>query len=270
MFGVVPKVLWNKVSPSDEANRVLLACNLLVISTPKGRVVVDTGMGDRWDDVNTQRYDLKPLVDHRAVLDSIGLQNNDVQHVVISHLHFDHAGGGIRLDDKGNLVPTFPKAKYHIQQGEWDLAHTTNARARGSYRNDDYDPLEASGNLDIINGDTEIVPGVWARVSGGHTSHHQVVMFESQGRKGVFFADIMPTKSHVQPPWVMGYDHFPLESCNIKNRYLKQAADEGWLVVFDHEPDTPWGQIEITGQKFNFVPLQKNCSIFDPAIGTKS
>jgi glyoxylase-like metal-dependent hydrolase (beta-lactamase superfamily II) len=269
MFGVVPKILWNKVSPADETNRVLLSCNLLVISTPKGRVLVDTGMGDRWDEVNTQRYELKPLVNHSAVLDSIGLSNNDVDHVVISHLHFDHAGGGVRVDEKGKLVPTFPKAKYHIQKGEWDLAHNANGRARGSYRSDDYDPLKESGHLNLINGDTEIVSGVWAKVTGGHTSHHQVVMIESQGHKAVFFADIMPTKSHVPPPWVMGYDHFPLESCNIKDRYLKQAVDGGWLVIFDHEPDIPWGQIEIVEQKFNFKPLPKNCSVFDAQLAAK-
>ena len=269
MFGVVPKVLWNKVSAADEANRILLACNLLVITTPAGRVLVETGMGDRWDEVNTQRYELKQLVDHRAVLDSIRVGNDEIDAVIISHLHFDHSGGAVRLQD-GKLVPTFPNAKYYVQKGEWHLAHNANARARGSYRADDYDPLQAHGNLAIIDGDTQIVPGVWAKVTGGHTSHHQVIMFESQGLKGVFFADIMPTRSHVQPPWVMGYDHFPLESCDVKNHYLRKVADEGWLVVFDHDPDIPWGQVEIVDQKFNFRPLPKNCAVFDPRLAAKT
>jgi glyoxylase-like metal-dependent hydrolase (beta-lactamase superfamily II) len=255
MFGVVPKTLWSRQSAADELNRVLLACNLLLIETPNARVLVETGMGDRWSEKEKERYEVKTLIDHSNALKQLGLSNQEIDAVVISHLHFDHAGGATRLVD-GQLVPTYPKAKYYVQRGEWELAHNANLRARASYRSDDFEPLMQHGCLELIDGDTEIVPGVWAKVTGGHTSHHQVVWFESQGKSGVYFADLMPTKCHVSPPWVMGYDHFPLESCDVKSQWLARATKERWLVVFDHEPAVPWGMVEVDSDgKFNFLPL---------------
>jgi glyoxylase-like metal-dependent hydrolase (beta-lactamase superfamily II) len=175
----------------------------------------------------------------------------------VSADNFDHAGGATRKVD-GNIVPTFRKAKYYAQRGEWDFAHNANARAKASYRPDDYEPLMQAGQLHLVEGDTEIVPGVWVRLTGGHTSHHQIITFESAGTKGVFFADIIPTRGHLTPPWVMGYDHYPLDSCDVKCKWLKQAADERWLVVFDHEPGVPWGHVQLKDGKFEFVPLPED------------
>lgn len=255
MFGVVPKTLWNKVSPADADNRIELMCNLLLIDTGKHKVLVETGMGDRWSEKEAQRYDLKPLVNSAHVLAGLGITNDEIDAVIISHLHFDHAGGACRLVD-GKVVPTFPKAKYYVQKGEWEFAYNANARAKASYRHDDYWPIKEHGQLVLIDGDTEVVPGVFCKITGGHTSHHQVVYFESQGKKGVYFADIIPTKSHLTPPWVMGYDHYPLASCDVKSKYLKLAAQEGWLVVFDHEVGIPWGRVSSCADgKFHFEPL---------------
>lgn len=255
MFGVVPKPVWDKVSPADQLNRVLLSCNLLLIETGKKRVLVETGMGDRWNDRDRDRYEVRSLVDHANVLASVGLKNEDVDAVIISHMHFDHIGGATRIVD-GKLVPTFPKAQYYMQQGEWEFAHNANARAKASYRPDDFEPIEQNGQLKLMNGDTEVVPGVWAKLTGGHTSHHQVITFESAGNKGIFFADIMPTKNHVTPPWVMGYDHYPLTSCDVKSKFLADAVKGNWLVVFDHELGVPWGHISVKAEnKFEFTPL---------------
>ena len=159
-------------------------------------------------------------------------------------------------EENGALVPTYPRAKYYVQKGEWELAHNDNARARGSYRLDDFEPLAQSKCLKLVNGNHEVVPGVSLSVTGGHTGHHQVVTFASEANRGIYFADIVPTKSHLAPPWVMGYDHFPLESCDVKSTLLKQAASEGWLVVFDHETGVPWGRLNLVdGAKFEFAPL---------------
>ena len=178
--------------------------------------------------------------------------SDQIDYVVISHLHFDHVGGAVRLED-GKLTPNFPRAKYIVQRGEWDFAFKANARAKASYRPDDFVPLARRAvNSLLVDGDHEVTPGVWVRVTGGHTSHHQVVVFESGGQKGVYFADIMPTKSHLSPPWVMGYDHFPLASCDVKSDYLARAAAENWLVVFDHEPGIPWGHVTL-GDKGKFA-----------------
>lgn len=255
MFGVVPKTLWNKVSPADELNRVLMACNLLFIDTGSKKVLVETGMGDRWSEKERERYDLTTLAKPAEMLTSIGIRNEDVDAVIISHLHFDHAGGATRLEG-GNLVPTFPNAKYYVQKGEWEFAHNANPRARASYRADDYEPLLANNQLVFMEGDTEVAPGVWAKLTGGHTTHHQIVYFESQNNKGVFFADLMPTKGHVMPPWVMGYDHYPLEACDEKSKWLASASKENWLVVFDHELDVPWGHVHLNAaNKYEFAPL---------------
>ncbi|PWT96428.1 MAG: MBL fold metallo-hydrolase [Candidatus Melainabacteria bacterium] len=270
MFGVVPKTLWEKVSPADELNRVPLACNLLLIETPHGRVLVETGMGIRWSEKEKERYALKPLIDGEAPLRSLGLSNEDIDFVIISHLHFDHCGGAVRLEN-GSLVPTYPKAKYYIQKGEWDLAHNANPRAKGSYRLDDFEPLAKAGCLTLIEGDSQVVPGVAVKVSGGHTGHHQVVTFSSGGERGVYFADIVPTRFHLPPPWVMGYDHFPLASCQIKSVLLETAHEEGWLVVFDHEMGVPWGRLRAAADKrFEFLALPEETLSFKLPVKSQS
>ncbi len=255
MYGVVPKTMWSKVASADESNRIQLTCNLLVIKTPAGNVLVETGMGERWTKEERERFCVETLVESKKMVQQAGLQNEEIDAVIISHLHFDHAGGAL-LYENGEFKPTFPNAKYYVQKGEWEFAQSTNTRARASYRREDFIALAELGVLELVDGDHEVLPGVFVKVTGGHTKHHQVVYFESKGNKGVYFADILPTKSHVQPPWVMGYDHFPLESCDVKSHFLNLAARENWLVVFDHEPDTAWGQVKIDERKkFQFEPL---------------
>jgi glyoxylase-like metal-dependent hydrolase (beta-lactamase superfamily II) len=252
---IIRESLWNKVAPADEANRIDLACNLLLIETPSGRVLVETGMGPRWSEKERERYDIRSLVDHTRALESIGLKNEDVDAIVISHMHFDHIGGAV-VERDGKLVPAYPKAKVYVQKGEYDLAKKVNARGRASYRAEDYEPLEHHGLLQFMHGPAEVVPGIRVHITGGHTSHHQVVTFESEGQKGVYFADIIPTKSHITPPWVMGYDHFPLDTCDVKDEWLTRAAYENWLVVFDHEIDVPWGHVQQTAEgKYIWKPL---------------
>ena len=254
MFGVVPKPLWEKVAPADSANRVALTCNLLLIDTGKHKVLVETGMGSRWTAKEIERYGLVPLVDDKEPLAPIEVKSEEIDAVIISHLHFDHAGGATCIRD-GNLVPTFPNARYYVQKGEWEFAHKANSRARASYRADDFEPLYTAAQVVLMDGDGEVVPGVRVHRTGGHTSHHQIVSFESEGQKGAFFADIIPTKCHIPPPWVMGYDHFPLHSCDIKSDWLAKASAEQWLIVFDHEPGVPWGYVTGENGKFEFEPL---------------
>ncbi|HEY9772425.1 MAG TPA: MBL fold metallo-hydrolase [Planktothrix sp.] len=257
MFGVVPKPLWSKTMPCDELNRVTLSCNLLLIESGGKKILVETGMGDRWAEKDRERYEVRTFLTPEQVVTPLGLKPEDIDVVIISHLHFDHVGGAVRSIG-GKLVPTYPRAKYYIQRGEWEFAYKANARAKASYRPDDFEPLKEHGVLELIDGDTEIVSGVWARVTGGHTSHHQIITFESQGQSGVYFADIMPMLPHLSPPWVMGYDHFPLDSCDVKHKWLSRAVEENWLIVFDHETGVPWGHVRISKDRFEFVPLAES------------
>lgn len=254
MFGVVPKALWANVATADEANRVELSCNLLLIQTNKTNVLVETGMGPRWSPREQERYQLQTLVDYTKVLESVGLSNADVDAVILSHLHFDHVGGAC-VDVDGTLQATFPNATYYTQKGELEFAYKANARARASYRMDDFEALLEKGVLIALEGDHEVAPGIKVHVCGGHTSHHQIISFESKGYCGVYFGDIIPTHSHLPPPWVMGYDHFPLDTCDIKSHWLATAAKNNWLLVFDHEPGVPWGHVSIDGSKFVWKPL---------------
>lgn len=255
LFGVVPKTLWGQVAPPDQLNRTRLSCNLLLIESPEGRVLCDTGMGNRWNEKETDRFQLRSHVDHQCLLNDFQLSNEDIDFVILSHLHFDHAGGCV-ISKNGKLQPAFPRARHVVQKGEWEFARKANARARASYRPDDFEPLHAHGLLTLVEGNTEILPGISVQVSGGHTGHHQIVTWESQGLKGVYFADIMPTKNHVPPAWVMGYDCFPLTSCDVKTAWLERAALEDWLIVFDHEAGVPWGRVrKVANDKYQWLPL---------------
>lgn len=266
MFGVVPKTMWSRTCSVDEDNRVVLACNLLLIDTGDKKVLIETGMGDRWSDKERERYGLKSLVSSATILDQVNLKPEDIDFVVISHLHFDHAGGATMLKD-GKLVPVFPNAQYVVQKGEWDFAFKANARAKASYRPDDFVPLQEHNQILFVDGDHEVVPGVWVKITGGHTGHHQIVYFESEAEKGVYFADILPTKSHITPPWVMGYDHYPLVSCDAKSDWLARAVEQNWLVVFDHEPGIPWGRVKVESGKFVFEALSEDSLTFASGNG---
>lgn len=258
MFGVVPKTLWSKQSKSDDFNRITLSCNLLLIEGPDFKILVETGMGLKWSKQEIDRYEIKTLVNWDNIVEPFALVHEDINAVVISHLHFDHAGGCTKMV-QGNLIPTFPNAKHYVQKGEWEFAHNANSRAKASYRLEDFEPILEHGLLELIDGDTEIYPGIWLKLTGGHTKCHQVLSFADSGQKGIFLADIMPTVAHVNPAWVMGYDHFPLTSCDYKNSILKEASDNNYLVVFDHEFNIPWGHVKLNNKgRFEFTPLDES------------
>jgi glyoxylase-like metal-dependent hydrolase (beta-lactamase superfamily II) len=249
MFGVVPRVVWEKRDPPDERNRVTLGLNVALIESGGKRVLVDTGMGERWSEKEVRMYRIDRSTTLLGGLRARGLGPEDIDVVVNTHLHFDHAGGNTRVEG-GRVVPAFPRARYVAQRGEWDDATHPHERSRASYRADDFVPVAEAGQLDLIDGEAEVAPGVRAVRVGGHTTHHQMVVVESGGETLVVPTDLLPTASHLPLPFVMGYDLFPVATLEAKRKLLDAAVEGGWRILFYHDPRTPVGRVRRDGEAY--------------------
>ena len=236
MFGVVPKVLWQKSDPPDDRNRITLHANCLLVKTGKANVLIDTGLGMKWDEKRREMFAIAQPRMLMTELPRVDVWKEDVTHVILSHLHFDHAGGGTYFDSDGKLKVQFPNARYFVQHGEWEAANDPNPRDRASYLPENLYPLQESRVLELVEGDAEILDGIRMRVTGGHTKHHAIIYIESEGKTAVFNADLIPTASHLQVPFVMGYDLYPQETMDFKTRYLQEAFNGNYLMIFEHSP----------------------------------
>ena len=244
MFGVVPRSLWSRLAPPDEENRVQLNANCLFVDTGRERVLVETGMGDKWSARHAAMYAVgreRPLAE--SVREIAGCAPEDVSIVVNTHLHFDHAGGNTVLDESGRAVPAFPNARYFVSRAEFEHAERPNERDRASYLPENWRPLVESGQLELKPDDYEVVPGLRMETIAGHSRTMQCPRLERGGRTLFGFADLVPTRAHVPAAWVMGYDLFPVETVEAKKRLLPQAAREGWLCLFYHDPEAPLGRV---------------------------
>ena len=235
MFGMVPKTLWAPKAPADDRNRITLAMRPLVVRGVR-TMLIDAGIGDKEDAKFQDIYG----VDHASDLDhslaEAGVRPEDIDIVLATHLHFDHAGGFTSRDASGKLRPRFPRARYVVRRGEWEDAAHTNERNRVSYRPDNYRPLAEAGVLDLVDDDQTIMPGVRVRRTGGHTMHHQMIWIESRGQHAVYPADLVPTAAHLAPPWIMGIDSYPMDTLDAKKAFLQEVAEREALVFFDHDP----------------------------------
>ncbi len=237
MFGVVPKPLWEKQQPADERNRIRSNTNCVLARDGSHTVLIDAGYGGKLSDREREIWAAQanePLIENLA---EKGISPGDVDLVVFSHLHFDHAGGATRYDDAGGISPSFPNARYVVQKGEWEDAVSGAVELEGSYPLENIAPLKEAGQLDCIDGDVEIVPGLRALITGGHTRKHQALVFSSEGKTAIYPGDLCPMAAHVRRMWGMGYDVYPLETRRRKPEILGQAAEENWLVMWDHDPD---------------------------------
>ena len=248
-FGVVPRVLWERSDPPDAQNRVTLALNVALIETRGSRILVDTGMGDKWSERETRMYRIDRSASLLRSLSELGLRPEDIDFVVNTHLHFDHAGGNTRIVD-GGLRPTFPRARYVVQRGEWHDATHTHERNKASYLADNYVPVAESGQLETVEGEVEIADGVRVVPVGGHTAFHQMVVVEGGGETLVVPTDLLPTASHLPLAFVMGYDLFPVGTLEAKRRLLRSAAAEGWSILFYHDPRTRIARVRPEGERY--------------------
>ena len=271
-FGVVPKVMWSRKMDADDKNYVTAGLNSLLIRTGKQTVLVETGMGNKLSSRMAKFYGQPAkLLENLA---AGGVAPEDIDIVINSHLHFDHCGWNTVRDANGKFVATFPRAKYYAPEGEWEYARHPSERDSISFISENYDPLVESGQMTLLKGGEEIVPGISVKTFPGHTAHMQAIVIQSSGvqspgvqghgvqsagekphfsqnqgemghpKTACYISDLMPTTAHIDLTWGMGFDLFPLQTIESKKQYYAQAVPEKWLTVFTHDAKTPWAYVE--------------------------
>jgi glyoxylase-like metal-dependent hydrolase (beta-lactamase superfamily II) len=258
MFGVVPRVLWERTNPPDARNRIDLALATLLVKAHGKNILIDTGIGNKGDERFCDIYavDRRPSIEES--LARIGLAPRDIDLVVNTHFHFDHAGGNTTRLPNGEVAPTFQRAEYYIQRREWEFAMAPNERTRGSYLPENYEVLSKLDRINFVEGNAEILPGLRVVVTPGHTEHHQSVIVQSEGETVCFLGDLVPTISHIPLPYIMGYDLFPLTTLETKRALLDQAYEERWLLVFQHDPQVRMGRLERVDRKYRLSEIRES------------
>ena len=270
MFGVVPKPLWEKKIKPDERNRIPLALRCLLIEHEDGPILVDTGAGNKESEKFHQIYGIENAgkagpTRLEDALKEAGFAPSDIRYVINTHLHFDHAGGNtfvehgpdsaIRPSVDPPIRLSFPNATYVVQAGELEYATHTNERTAASYLRHNFDAITEQERWLLVDGDVELMSGLWLLRTPGHVPHHQSVLFQRRQEAVCFLADVMPTTAHVPLPWIMGYDVEPLVTLESKRRILGRAAQEDWLLVFEHDPERGLGKAKSDGKSFIYQRL---------------
>ncbi|HUF65205.1 MAG TPA: MBL fold metallo-hydrolase [Gemmatimonadaceae bacterium] len=258
MFGVVPKPLWERRIPADERNRIPLGMRCVLVRHPAGLVLIDTGAGNKETGKFCEIYGLENRggAGRTALEDGLhaaGVEPEQVDIVIDTHLHFDHAGGNTYTDTDGTVSPAFPRAEYVVQRREYEFAKHVNERTTASYFPRNYEPVRQAGRLRLLEGEEEIVPGIRVLPTPGHTPGHQSVLITSGAERAFYPADLVPTAAHLPLPWIMGYDVEPLVTLETKRRILAQAQQENWLFIFEHDAVHATGRIEHDGKSYRLA-----------------
>lgn len=249
MFGIIPKVLWQKTNPPDEANRVRLATRHLLLESDSKKIIIDTGMGDKWDEKLKNIYAVVEKFSMNSALNEKGLKAEDITDVILTHLHFDHTGGST-IQNNGKLEPAFPNAKYYVQKQNFDWAIKPSDRDKGSYIKENFQPLFEAGVLNFISCDQKFDDEIEFYVINGHTFGQQMVKISDGNNTFLFCSDLMPFVSHIPLPYIMGYDLQPLITLEEKKKYLKLALDENWKLFFGHDPDFAFATVKKFGEGY--------------------
>lgn len=234
MFGIIPKPLWEKTNPADEQNRVtLLTRNLLLISDDK-KILIDTGMGNKWDEKSKNIYHIDPTLDLEIALELNGVKPDEITDVLLTHLHFDHTGGSTKYEN-GKLVPAFPNARYFVQKKNFEWAMNPSDRDKGSYIKDNFAPLVQHGVLNLLDGEIDFDENISFKIINGHTFGQQMIKISDSSNTVLYCSDLIPFISQIKIPYVMSYDLQPLITVQEKKKYLQLAADDNWYLYFDHD-----------------------------------
>ncbi|HXR32582.1 MAG TPA: MBL fold metallo-hydrolase [Verrucomicrobiae bacterium] len=271
MFGVVPKPLWEKKSPPDEKNRIRMRANALLVRAAGKTIVIETGNGTKWDAKQRAIYAVEEGDPLMAALGKAGVQPDEVDIVINTHLHFDHAGGNTHIS--GNrVVPTYRRARYMVQRAEFEHAQNPTDRDRASYFPENFQPIAEAGQWELIEGDGEILPGISVERIPGHNADMQAVKIVGGGpsklpskigasrasKKLAFVADLLPTRHHIPLPWIMAYDLYPLQTLETKRKWVARLVNEGWITVFGHDPDIAAATLHQQNGKIEIEPVDLN------------
>src|SRR5260221_11699426 len=256
MFGVVPRNLWSRTCPPDEQNRIRMNMNCLFIEGHGERILIDTGIGEKWSEKHRTMYGIdrqRSFAESLRAIARVGPE--DITIVINTHLHFDHAGGNTKTGAAGESVAAFANARYFVSRAEYEHAESPSERDRASYLPDNWRPLKETGKLELKEPEYEVVPGLRMETQAGHNRSMQCARLE-QGSQTLFgFADLVPMRAHVPFAWIMGFDLYPVETLEAKKKLLPQAARENWTCLFYHDPDAALGRIIQDGQKLKALPL---------------
>ncbi len=251
MFGVVPKVLWNKSNPADDRNRIELALRVLLLMNDKKRILIDTGIGHGWDEKFIDIYNAghsRNLLE--GSLKKIDVAAEDITDVIITHLHFDHVGGATIPGIDGTIKPTFPNARYYVQKKQYEWSINPSEKDQASFVKDRYVPLYQQGKLELLEGESELFPGILIKLSDGHTVAQQTVLI-TDGKSTLYHpGDMIPTSSHIPLPFIMGYDNSPLITLEEKKIILNRAVKDNWIIFFEHDPKYAATFVEKTAKGF--------------------
>lgn len=238
MFGIIPKKLWSRHQTSDEANLIPLDLNLLLVKAHGKTFLLDTGCGDVGTEKDIKVYGLRTPTQLDAQLARCGVSPEGIDYVLFSHMHFDHAGGGLKRDSNGRAVTRFPNAKYVVSKAEWENVTRPTARTRAAYAPEYFEAYSDSGQILTVDGDTELYPGISLHPTGGHTSGHQGIEIRSEDKAIGFYADIFPTTSHLRTAWIAAMDTHPMDSFDVKQDILARCVDQSVWLAFDHDIHT--------------------------------
>ena len=249
MFGIIPKPLWQRTNLADDANRVRLATRNLLLESDTRKILIDTGMGSKWDEKSKNIYAIDEKHSLSSALSEKGLKPDDITDVILTHLHFDHTGGSTILVN-GKLEPAFPNANYFVQKQNFDWARNPSDRDKGSYIKDNFLPLYEEGVLNFIIGNAEFDDEIKMIVINGHTFGQQMVKISNGSDTFLFCSDLMPFVSHIPLPYIMGYDLQPLVTLEEKKKYLKLALDENWKLFFGHDAEFAFATVKKFGEGY--------------------
>ncbi len=250
MFGVVPKNLWQKVNPPDEENRIELALRTLLLVSPERKILIDTGVGTKFNDKLKKIY----KVDHshfslEQSLARAGVAVGEITEVILSHLHFDHCGGSTYLLND-QAVPTFPNATYYVQKEQWDWAHAPSEKDQASFQTQNYDPIKDNGQLQLLDGQSPIFPGIEPIIMNGHTPGMQLIKIHDSHRSLIYCSDLIPTSSHIPVPWIMAYDNNPMITLSEKKTFLAYVLDQNSYLFFEHDPHFAAGTVTLSDRGY--------------------